>query len=94
MAELTDAERVYVEALRTVRAKLMDHITGLDDTIAEVEQAAAARKPLPPKERQLESLGTFVKALPDGGQQRRNDDGDLLNIAADGMVTWEDGYPR
>lgn len=40
---LTDAERVFLEALRTVRAKLMDTITGLDDTIAEVEQAAAAR---------------------------------------------------
>jgi len=40
---LTDAERVFVEALRTVRAKMMDTITGLDDTIAEVEQAAAAR---------------------------------------------------
>lgn len=43
MAELTDAERVFIEALRTVRAKLMDTITGLDDTIAEVAQAAAAR---------------------------------------------------
>lgn len=43
MAELTDAERVFLEALRTVRASLMDTITGLDDTIAEVEQAAAAR---------------------------------------------------
>lgn len=40
---LTDAERVFVEALRTVRSKLMDTITGLDDTIAEVEQAAAVR---------------------------------------------------
>ena len=94
MAELTDAERVFVEALRTVRSKLMDTITGLDDTIAEVAQAAAARPVLSPRERQLESLGTFVKMLPDGGQQRRNDDGDLLNIAANGVVTWEDGYPR
>jgi len=40
---LTDAERVFVEALRTVRASLMDTITGLDDTIAEIEQAAEAR---------------------------------------------------
>ena len=44
MSKLTDAERVYLEALRTVRASLMDTITGLDDTIAEIEQAAAARE--------------------------------------------------
>lgn len=40
---LSDAEQAHVDALRSVRARLMDIITGLDDTIADVVQFAAAR---------------------------------------------------
>lgn len=79
---LTDAERVFLEALRTVRARLMDTITGLDDTIAEVEQAAAVRETVQPH---LPSGATFVGETSDGGYTYRNAENRLVKVHANGQ---------
>lgn len=88
MAELTDAERVFTQALRTVREKLMDTIMGLDDQIAKIEQTAAARPDVTERQRRLDRLGTKVRDLPNGGVQLRSISGQLINVAADGNITF------